>query len=351
MGVINLECRRSLTDMARKRYSKVAKIEPAVQTLVFSVPAGTGQGTTSYIDLSQVASIVNRRFYRQGINWAVAGFKFVGITSSGIISIQKLPNTWVMSNAWTKGFKAWQKMNREAMSEAESVRPKFLDFKIYADDDHHAAGFGANLLPQVGWFATPPANQYIPGEWEPSKIHVPFGPASPGNTTELELKATGANYNGGTTAVVSLIEGYAASRGLPNVIDPNTPTDADDASGSTPENWMSALFNSGTDQTSDVLEDMITENNIAPYPFEGDGTHIDTMYPGGANQAPGLQTHDYEFVTGTTIGGTTMLKGGNFPCGLIRIDAIAAEETTFQLILDLVPGSHRGYLCEPMTEM
>lgn len=74
------------------------------------------------------------------------------------------------------------------------------------------------------------------------------------------------------------------------------------------------------------------------------------MYPNGANQSPYLQTHDYEFVTGTTIGGTTRLKGGNFPCGLIRIDA-QCDIDLIQLQIDLVPGNHRGYLAEPMTEM
>ena len=110
-----------------------------------------------------------------------------------------------------------------------------MDFKIYADVDHFNAGYAANLLPLALGGA------YAPGEWESSKIHVPFGPASPGNTDAYEIMATGANYDGGVTKVVSLIEGYAASRGLPYAEDPNTPADADDASGSTPENWMSAF--------------------------------------------------------------------------------------------------------------
>ena len=333
--------------MAKRSYRKTSKIQPSVQTMTFTdltVGAGVGTSSTFYIDLSQCASLANRRFYRQGINWATAGFKF--LTSAGvnaIIQVSKLPNTWVMSNAWEKSFRTWQRMNNEALAESESVRPKFLDFKIYADSAHHAAGFGANLLP----FA------HQAGEWESSKILVPFGPSSPGNTTELELMAVGANYNGATTPVVSLIEGYAASRGLPNILDPNTPDDADDASGSTPENWMAALFNNGTDQDSEVIADMITENNLAPYPFEGDGIHTDTMYPGGAHQAGGLQLHDQEYVTGTTIGGTTRIKGGNFPCGLIKISIVnlGAESIDSTLQLDLVPGTHRGYLCEPMTEM
>ena len=151
-----------------------------------------------------------------------------------------------------------------------------------------------------------------------------------------------------------MIEGYAASRGLPNIEDPNTPDDAADAVGSVPENWMSALFNDGTTQTENVLVDMTTENNIAPYPFENDGVNLDTMYPGGTNQLSGLQVHDFEFITGTTVGGTTRMKGGMFPCGLVRVMAQNDDQvSTMSVIMqvDLVPGSHRGYLCEPMTEM
>jgi hypothetical protein len=301
--------------------------------------------------LSQVASLINRRFYRQGINWAVAGFKFTSTAGSGSIQINKLPNTWVMSNSWEKSLRTWNKMNREALAETESVRPKFLDFKVYADSAHHTAGFAANLLPASGGGVT-----YNAGEWIASKAVVPFGPASPGNTAEFEFIATGANFPGAGASglnAVSLIEGYAASRGLPYNPDPNTPADADDADGSTPENWMAAIFNEGTDQTSAVIEDMIFENNQPPYPFEGDGVNADTMYPGGANQGTGLQVHDVELVSGTTIGGTTRMKGGNFPCGLMQIVMLntGAEAMNFTLQIDLLPGSHRGYLCEPMTEM
>ena len=336
--------------MAKRRYTKKGnKIQPAVQTLTLYVPAPAGSSTV-YLDTSQIASLVNRRFYRQGINWPVAGFKILSNPGyTGSMTISKLPNTWVMSNAWEKGFRAWQKMNNEALEEAPSVKPKFLDFKIYADSAHHALGFAGNLLP-VSLTGT-----YTPGEWESSKLRIPDTTVL-GNTREREMIATGASYPATSPVTglnaVSLIEGYAASRGLPEVLDPNTPDDAADADGIAPENWMSALFNEGTEQTDEVLQDMITENNIAPYPFENDGVHTDTMYPGGANQGIGLQIHDQEFVTSTTIGGTTRLKGGNFPCGLIRFDVVNNGSTDIlTLQLSMIPGNHRGYLCEPMTEM
>ena len=342
--------------MAKRSYSKrIKKIEPAAQTIYCLLPVGGAVNST--IDLSQVASLVNRRFYRQGINWAVAGFKLLtpaGVT--GEISLGKLPNTWVMSNAWEKGMRNWQKMNREALAESEGLRPKFLDFKIYMDQTHHDAGFAANLLP-IDF----QANIAAAGEWEPSKFVIPTSGAS-GAATDFEVIGVGANFPGvsATTGLnaVSLIDGYAASRGLPDVLDPNTPSDADDVGPTaTPENWLGAIFNEGTEQDKEVLEDMITENNTAPYPFEngpivGGGTYTDTQYPGGANQLPGIQVHDAEFVTGTTIGGTTRLKGGNFPCGLIRFQALNfSSETSAILLIDLIPGDHRGYLCEPMTEM
>jgi hypothetical protein len=336
--------------MAKRKYSKRSKIEPSVQTLTFVTSAASAAVTRDYIDLSQVASLINRRFYRQGINWAVAGFKFLRPAGfEGTVRVAKLPNTWVLSNSWQKSFSAWQRMNREALSESESVKARFMDFKIYADADHHTAGFGANLLPlsaQTG---------YTPGEWSSSKFQIPDTTTASG-VRDREIIAVGANYPGlGASGLdaISLIEGYAASRALPAINDPNTPTDALRVDGSTPQNWIAATFSNGTQQTDAVITDMVTENNQAPYPFEDDGLHIDTMYPGGANQGVGLQIHDLEYITPTTIGGTTRIKGGNFPCGLIQIETTNTGTPELNLILqiDLVPGNHRGYLCEPMTEM
>jgi len=310
------------------------KIEPAVQTITFNVPVGESGSSTHFIDLSQCASLVNRRFYRQGINWAVSSIKLLSQDFVGQIAISKLPETWVMSNSWEKGFRTWQRMNNDALEETESVRPRFLDFKIYADSDHHAAGYGANLLP-VGFGGA----LATAGEWTASSVKIPYTDNSPGNIADRELLAVGGNYSGigfsGKNAV-SLIEGYANSRGLPAIADPNAPADAADADGISPENWMSAVFNEGTNQDDRVIGDMITENNIAPYPFENDGVHVDTMYPNGESQLSGMQYHDIEFQSPTTIGGTTRLKGGMFPCGLIRIDMLqdAGVVQSFQIQLD-----------------
>ena len=328
------------------------KMEPAVMTLTLGIPVTNLPGS-NFVDLSQIASLVNRRFYRQGINWAVNDFKFsVEAGLQGELTMGKLPSTWVMSNAWEKGMRAWLRMTNEAMDETEFVKPRFMDFKIYADSTHHAAGFVANLLP--GGFAA--------GEWESSKMVIPNTPPTFGVALEREIIATGANYPGASLPpatgldAVSLIEGYASSRALPNVLDPNTPGDADSVEGALPQNWIQATFNEGLDQDAQIIENNQDENNIAPYPFENDGVNLDTMYPNGANQGAGVEQHDYTNFTATSIGNISHMKGGMFPCGLIRIDHtnwnVPAEQTKIvRMQISLVPGHHRGYLCEPMTEM
>ena len=342
-----------------------SKIQPSALKMNFTFQATTTGKQFNYIDLSQCASLLNRRFYRQGLNWAVAGFKVTSNANSGQISIHKLPTTWVMSNSWEKSFRAWQKMNNEAIDEAPSIKPKFLDFKIFANADHHAAGNTANLLPISATDSAGGPYVASRGEWRYSKIVIPnTSAAAPGGrVTNFEFIGVGPNYPGAGASgldAVSLIDGYASSRALPNILDPNTPDDADDTSGATPENWMSATFNNGaTGQDSEVISDMITENNLAPYPFENDGVNPDTMYPGGANQLKSLEIHDQEFITNTTIGGKTYLTGGNFPCGLIEIATFGfsydptrpQDADQLNIEVTLVPGTHRGYLCEPMTEM
>ncbi len=340
--------------MARRkaRIPQGKKIQPAPLTLftLFTVEEG---GTKKYADLSQMCSLVNRRFYRQGLEWAVAGIKVIS-QNSGEVSVCKIPSTWIASNAWEKGFRTWQRMNNKALEEAESVKPKFLDFKVFMDKEHHSLGVGDNLLPYSGDGSGIGSQLFNAGEWEMSKILTP-DTTTPGSSDNFEIIWTGANFPGGGASglnAVSLIEGYAASRGLPDILDPNTPDDAADSSGATPENWMSAIFNEGTTQQQQVLLDMIDENNLAPYPFENDGVHTDTMYPGGANQGTGVEVHDIIHFSATTISETSYVKGGMFPGGLIKFDCTNFEAgSPLFVMIDLIPGEHRGYHCRSMQDV
>ena len=60
--------------MARRTSNK---IQPAVMTLNLVIPStAPGAIASETLDLSQCASLLNRRFYRQGLNWAVRDLRF-----------------------------------------------------------------------------------------------------------------------------------------------------------------------------------------------------------------------------------------------------------------------------------
>ncbi len=326
--------------MARRTSTKIQPAEMTLLTATTTVNAGASAEFT--IDLSQCASLLNRRFYRQGLNWAVGGFKI--ITQSGVsgnVSVSKLPNTWVTSNAWEKAFRAWNKQQMEAIEDAgaESAVARFRDFKVFADVQHVNDGIVNNLLPYDG--SRPIAQQFAVGEWEHSIIVVPNllsdGSGSTVNPAEYSLHMVGDNKPAGV-ASRGIIEGYADSRAYPQSPDPVSPDIAD------ADNWLRAMFNVGNDN-EEITENATDRNDNLPYP--------QVNYPGGEVQAPGLMLHDLNGITGTTIGGITRLKGGNFPCGLIRVafDNTGDTSGNLTLLVDLVPGNHRGYLAEPMTEM
>jgi hypothetical protein len=339
-----IDCHPCPQIMARRntKMTRPRGLDPSPLTFSFRlVPPIEPTGFTStYIDLSQCASILARRFYRQGLNWGISGMK-VYSQQAGICSVSKIPNTWVSSAAWHKAFSVWQKQSMDAINDAgaQSSVARFRDFKVFADVDHFTAGVSSNLLPQdhKGVIA-------VPGEWEPSQIVVPnILPDASGSIIEpieYQLHMVGINNNAGLSR--GIIEGYADSRAFPQSPDPVSPVIASSA------NWMRQMFDVGAD-TSEITENATTRNDELPYP--------QVNYPGGENQIPGLESHDLAVIystTATATVGVSRIKGGNFPCGLIRIDWVLDNGAITEALLiqiDMIPGMHRGYLAEPMQDM
>ena len=304
--------------MASKR-TKGPRMDPAVMRLSFNVDSDI-----KYLDLSQCASIVNRRFYQQGIQWAVARITFVDTTgtANGTVNIQKLPTSWVAGQSWKKGKAVWDMMNQKAMKLAEGVKPRYYDYKVHMDTSHVAGGFAQNLIPIRG---APAGGFYPQGEWMASQYVIPNEGTN--TVTTFDVKMSGnddANAKG-------LVKGYGLSRALPFDPDPRTFADLS-------ENWLSQVFNEGTLQTSEVLDDLEEQNDALPYndAYAQDNEVVDEIVFRNTAQRP---------VPGSrlSIGGFTA------PCGLIRIDQLAGA--TLRMYIDLVPGTHRGYLCQPMEDM
>ena len=60
-------------------------------TLTFEM----GDGGTGYIDLSLACSILNRRAYKQGYNWAVSGMTIYAQGTNKTVRVATLHHSWL----------------------------------------------------------------------------------------------------------------------------------------------------------------------------------------------------------------------------------------------------------------
>ena len=346
--------------MARRRSRK---IQPAIKSLYFNVPSDPAPAdpaqpqtfATSYIDLSLAASAINRRFIRQGLNWAVGGFTLYNESpNQGTVRISKLPDSWAIANAWTKSFKLWQEMQDQVAENNESLRARYNDFKIYAE------GGMVNATIQNSWIANPDeilmpisgpfgTGQYVCkfGEWQYSDITIPYGDAAGTGPADFALHMLGGDL--GTTSK-SMILGYGESRSRPQQEDPNVPGTY---------GWMTELFDVG-EQLEEIQENFEDENDQPPYrvgvPDDGN-----VYIPGANNNLPNMEIHSAASFTATTVSGKQQIGGTNALCGLLRLDAhgfhnIVTPVTELPysglfLQVHLVPGPMKGYMCQKMQDV
>jgi hypothetical protein len=326
--------------MAKSRNSKYKMKMPdiAVQKLRIRLSNSDGAGgfnasSTQYIDLSQIASIVNRRFYRQGLVWPVSGFelKDVGANSitSASVKLSKLQDNWCTNNAWLKIKSVWDEQQQLAIDQmgAESAVARFRDYKIFMDTEHVTAGFAGNKLPISG-----DASAFLPGEWDASQVVIP----SNGGASEVEytMKMYGSSDTG--SGAKSILGGYVFSRAFPQSPDPKTPA--------VNTSWLNEVMDYGN-VNDEVITNAVDNNDQLPY--------SQSEYPGQPTNGGGAQYHDQMLLTGTTISGTDHAPGGAFQCGLIRLDLAGFSTTQLQemdLIINLVPGDQRGYATVRMED-
>ncbi len=312
-----------------------------------------GGGGTSYIDLSQCASILSRRFYRQGLNWAVAGISIFAKGTNKTVRIATLQKNWCTFNAWNKGFALWKEMNDQVLDTDPGIDGKYSDFKIFMDRSHLSnyldngeqsditVSAGKTLLPVCCNPATGVSE--LPSttnrEWVYSNYVLPqAGGAAP--TVSPYITMNGGSGVASSPTSVGLVSGYGLSRARPNIIDPNAPLDSADS-------WMQDLFDTGATHT-DIREDLEDQNDMAPYALSGDESGQE-RYPGGEVNLPGLEIVSPPITSsaGTDYSGRINVPGFTAPCGLIYIKNDGA--VTIQI--DLVPGPMKGYLARPMQDM
>ncbi|AXH73854.1 MAG: putative capsid protein [Circoviridae sp.] len=328
--------------MAKRKYNQKARaLQPAVMKLHFAADVNT----SNFISISNAVSRLNRRFYRQGLNWAVANVRVTvqPAASTAIGSscyINSIPHTWTVANAWVKAFHAWKNQQDQAIEAmgAESAVARYRDFKVSADIDHTV---GTNLSP-VSMGPGTTAGPYPPGlitgqqidapeEWEASQIVIP-NDGAPGNTVEYNLHMVGAT----TATSKGIIAGYEFSRAFPQSPDPATP--------SIETSWLNRMQDVG-DNSDEIVTN--AQNNNAELPYD------QNSYPGGVTNFVQLETQGY-VLNQSSVGINTYNTGAfTAPCGIIRVDfhdQAPGELLKNIITVELVPGSHRGYLCESMEE-
>ncbi len=320
----------------RRSRGKARKLQPAVMQLAISVPTGE-----SYVDLALCASIVNRRGYKQeNSNWAVSQFEVFQPASAGtgILRIEKLPETWVYQNAYQKSRALWNRMNDQVLDQEEGIQGKWADFKIYMDetmttyqiqDSANPTGRiltpqtivgGASVLTQADFTAAA-----VPrADWSWSEISIP-NDAGSGVTVDYTLHAVGAN---GATSK-GMIQGYAESRSRPNEREPNVVS---------VEGWMTQLFDDG-EQLDEIRDNLEDDNDRPPYALGGGAGEF---YPGGSLEQSGLQIHSFCNFTSTTVSGKNAIMGGMFQQGLMKLNN--STDSALTVIIHMVPGDHRGYM-------
>ncbi len=300
--------------------------------------SGEFRGT---IDVSQSVSLISRKFYRQGLEWAIAGIRFNSPLAVKC-TVATLPQTWSCAGAWKTSFRAWRKMrdNAEAGMTVDN-EARFADFKIYFDYLHAdpiQVGGAPNLVPH----GTAPAAPAATYDWSYSEFTWPDDSDMAGASRYVHM--IGDDHS---NVSIGAIHNYANLRKRPQAEDPNIP---ELGQGSV----FTSLFDYGGD-SDPILMDMVTENNEPPY-YIGIDDGQEEYYPGGKNYRAGWYNWQvgvaniYNSGAGNNANG--FLPGFTAYCGLIRIvfqGLPAGDNLGFWL--DLMPGPHDGYMARPMQEV
>lgn len=284
-----------------------------------------GNETSHFIDLAKDLSRINRRLYRQGRDYHV---KKITIVSSNTpnsapgaenrVSFSTIGADWVTQQAWKRGFRTWNDMNKEATRNLSGdVSGTWADFKVYMTNDMRS-GTVLNPLDNGG-------NQYNSGEWIYSELVTPDGTTG---ADPFQLHMLG-NHNGSVGAwnSVSLVKSYGESRATVQTTDPNVPSTVSD-------DPLVNVFDFGT-TVDEVVDNLEAHNDAPPYGVAN--------YPGDDGNAPKpIVVQDT-----TIVDGRATVGGFHARCGLIEIETKSSiGSDVFSVLVELAPGNYRGIAAE-----
>jgi hypothetical protein len=316
--------------------AKKKKYTPAVRYLRYEVVNSPNEGveTSHYIDLAKDLSAINRRLMRQGRRYHVKRISIVSSNTiagwgdtpghyprpAGRVTFATVPESWMAQKAWERGFKAWQKMQRNALAEAGSdLRGTWNDFKVYMSADHAT---GTKLVPLDNG-----GNAVKYGDWSYTDLITPDGTTA---SDEFYLTMLGDHVgSAGTRTSVGLIKSYTEARATHSQrptpetghVDVNDP--------------ILNLFDDGT-QVDEIIAKMQTDGEDPPYDID--------EFPGDNSNMPKPLV-----VQQTTLGadGRATVGGFSAMCGLIEVETTSPNaDDVYSILVELAPGSYRGVAAE-----
>ena len=296
-------------------------IQPAQRVLTYTFTPSSGAAAVD-IDLAKDLSAVNRRLYRQGMQYYVSHISLArGDTGISAMSVKTAGDTWIVHNAWKKAFKFWQAQQKEVSDVMPSVHGKWADFKVQLDDNAQTAidtiaGDGGTI---------------VPDEWNYSN-YVWDDDGTERTPTFCIIGATAA------TSKIGMVQEYAISRARVQA-EPALDGDASDSI------YGKGLVND--EAMTDLIELVESENDVAPYDVDN--------YVGGDTTGDAPFTQD--FVVANFQAGRAMTTGFTAECGLMRVevaslnaDASAPSDVAHIIQVHLAPGPYKGVMASPMGQ-
>lgn len=325
--------------MASKKKGKAKRV-PAVRYLRYELTnsGDAGTETSHYIDLARDLSAVNRRLMRSGRHYhvkrvtvvsknTIAGYQPTllnpnGFNNAGRISISTIPDSWSANSAWTRGFKLWNAMNKNAKNATTSIAGTWADFKVDLSRDAQIARSAGNLLSPMD----NGGNEVLDGEWEYSSF---VGPVSGGGTPDTYSIHMLGGHSGtpGAYNSIGLVQSFGDGRATVSSPSPDVPSGLD-------ADPLVNLFDYG-DTINTIIDDLEFTNDSPPYDqFE---------YPGDADNMPKpLVVQD-----GVISDGRVVLGGFTAMCGLLEIEATSPiDDDIYSILVELSPGKYRGIKAE-----
>jgi len=314
-------------------------IEPAQRALFYAVTPSSGAFDV-VIDVAKDLSATNRRLYRQGMQYYIQNVK-IATGKGNVFSIcATAGDTWMIHNAWKKGFALWRAQQREVNKVLPGSSGKWADFKVDLWD-----GSSTPIDSIAGGDAA------TDDEWNLSN-YVWDDDGTERQPTFCIIGATAPNTK------IGLVQEYHISRsqvGTGSLGDPPLPSEASDSI------YAKSL---GTDEMTDMLIDVVeSDNDLPPY-------NADEMIGGDTvADEPLVQSMTFASELSPSNSG-----GFTAECGLIRISGSSKLTATFPhstnndnnyddihyldenlddtLIIQVMvaPGPYKGVMASPMGQ-